>query len=497
VKVIERPPATSAGRLGELGALAVRLRALGEQLRARGAAAASAGDVLLVSASVAAESIDAIALYAAGVAAGLEASFWSRPSTGLTLVGIGRAWSVEAAGPERLAEAGSAWRRVCRSMGGESDTGGLSGALAGPRLLGGLGFDGRLPAASDLWAPFGAASLVLPQLLVAQQGDEAWWTASARVEDAGLVAAELVRRVAPLLRAAAGDAEAPEVAPAATDVDIHLVAERPDHAEWRRLVAQMAGAVGRGRLDKVVLARRVNVHGSTPLDAPTALRRLTATAPESASYAFHRAGRTFLGATPELLVRTDDRAFRSVAIAGSTRRGADAGEDELLATELRASAKEREEHAVVVRALRERLRPVSERLTIAPEPTVLRLPHVQHLVTDIEGTLLEATGVLPLAGRLHPTPAVCGEPTELAMIFIREAEAFARGWYSGPVGWVDRHGDGELMVALRCGVVEGGDLSLFAGCGIVADSDPDREWEESRTKLRGLALALGIPEAAL
>ena len=189
----------------------------------------------------------------------------------------------------------------------------------------------------------------------------------------------------------------------------------------------------------------------TALDVPNALRRLTASAPESAVFAFHRAGRTFLGATPELLVRTDERAYRSVAIAGSTRRGADAVEDEQLAADLRASAKDREEHAVVVRVLRERLASVSERLVVAPEPAVLRLPHVQHLVTDIEGTLRERLGVLALAGQLHPTPAVCGDPTDLAMAFIREAEGFDRGWYSGPVGWVGADGDGELMVALRCG----------------------------------------------
>jgi isochorismate synthase len=493
--MVERPPTTTSAAV--LLELAQGLRARGAAARgaaARGAAGAAAGEVAIVSASVAASPLDAIALYAAAVAAGLEASFWSRPSTALTLVGIGRAWSVAAAGPDRFTQAAAAWREVCAGLDEEADKAALAGPLAGPRLLGGLGFDGRRPAAGDLWAPFGAASLVLPELLVAQQGGEAWWTASAPVDDADRLATDSDHRYAPLLLAAARDVEA---AAAAADRDVDLTAERPDHAEWRRLVAQMAGAVGRGRLDKVVLARRVDVHASSPLDVPVALRRLTATAPQSASYAFHRAGRTFLGATPELLVRTVERDFQSVAIAGSTRRGADAAEDELLSTELRASAKEREEHAVVVRALRERLGSVSERLTIAPEPAVLRLPHVQHLVTDIDGTLREAVGVLALAGRIHPTPAICGEPTELAMTYIREAESFGRGWYSGPVGWVDRDGDGELMVALRCGVVDGRDLSLFAGCGIVADSDPDREWEESRTKLRGLALALGIPATAL
>ena len=212
--------------------------------------------------------------------------------------------------------------------------------------------------------------------------------------------------MAPLLIAAAARADAPSET---TDAGVRVVAEQPDRDEWRRLVAQMAGAVGRGRLDKVVLARRVDLRSAALLDVPTTLRRLTANAPESAVVRLPPRWSTFLGATPELLVRTDGRAFRSVAIAGSTRRGADAIEDEQLAADLRASAKDREEHAVVVRVLRERLGPVSERLLVAPEPAVLRLPHVQHLVTDIDGTLRERVGVLALAGQLHPTPAVGGD----------------------------------------------------------------------------------------
>jgi isochorismate synthase len=270
-----------------------------------------------------------------------------------------------------------------------------------------------------------------------------------------------------------------------------VVASRPDRAAWDRLVGLYAGAVGRGRLDKVVLARRVELRSAIELDVPNALRRLAASAPESTIFAFSRSGWTFLGATPERLVRTEGRAFTTVALAGSIRRGADAAEDAALAAELMASEKEREEHGVVVEMLRTSLSPLCESLEMDDTPGVMRLRDVQHLVTGVRGRLAHDAGMLSLAEVIHPTPAVGGEPRDLALELIAEHEGFERGWYAGPVGWVDAAGDGELAVALRSGLVAGTVATLFAGCGIVADSDAEQEWEESRVKLRTVAGALG------
>ena len=142
--------------------------------------------------------------------------------------------------------------------------------------------------------------------------------------------------------------------------------------------------------------------------------------------------------------------------------------------------------------LRAGLAPIVETLTVADAPGILPLRHVQHLVTPMTGTLREEAGLLALAGLLHPTPAVGGEPRDVALDLIVEHEVFDRGWYAGPVGWLGADGDGELMVALRCGLVRGRDAVLFAGCGIVADSEAGREWEESRLKLRTMVAALGV-----
>ncbi len=480
------------------GGIASAIRDLAGGARADGD---SAG---LVAASTPIDSFDAVALYAAAVEAGLEATLWLRPNERFALVGIGRAWSVEAAGPERFREADSAWRSFAGGarLSQTADVRGL-----GPVLMGGLSFTGTVPGPKDDWAPFGAASLVLPSLTALQSDGRSWLTASvvtrgaagggtAGGDDAAGVAAgtaagledlwaRLADRAAELAPRAGAPTEEPPESPLAID------REWPSAEHWRHVVSLMAGAVGRGRLDKVVFARRVDMSSPAVLDVPSALRRLAASAPESALFAFRRETRTFMGATPERLVRTDGRTYRTAAVAGSIRRGSDAAEDAALAAELLASEKESEEHAVVVRAIRRQLAPISERIEIAPGPGVLVLRHVQHLVTEIAGTLRIQEGLLALGGLLHPTPAVGGEPRDLALAMIDEHEGFDRGWYAGPVGWLSAGGDGELMVALRCGLVEGSRVTLYAGCGIVADSDPDREWEESRIKMRAIAAALG------
>lgn len=450
-------------------------------------------DAGLVAATIAAPVVDPIALYAAAVEAGLEAALWLRPSDAAALVGIGRAWAAEPEGPDRFRGAEDAWRTLLdgeRLHRAEEVPGG------GPVLVGALGFSGRRPDADDAWGPFGASSMVLPELLYAVDGEAATVTASV-VGGLGDRERVLERRWDELSARARATAPNPAgIVARPVFAPLSVEDERPGHDQWRRLVGMFAGAVGRGRLDKVVLARRVGLRSPVELDVPNALRRLAASAPESTTFAFRRGGRTFLGATPERLARTDGRRFRTVAVAGTIGRGADAAEDDRLADALLASEKDREEHAIVVAAIRDELAHLADELVVAPEPEVMRLRFVQHLVTEISGTLTEANGLLALAGRLHPTPAVGGEPRDLALGLLDEHEGFERGWYAGPVGWLGTDGDGELCVAIRCGIVDHTRATLFAGCGIVADSDPDREWEESRIKLRAVISALGIPEDA-
>jgi isochorismate synthase len=436
--------------------------------------------------------IDPIDLFTAGHVLGIEAALWLQPATGRSIVGLGRAWAADVAGPDRFADAAAAWRAIlAEGDGAPGDGVATARTAAGPVLLGALGFTGRQPAVDDPWAAFGAASLILPTFTVTAEPTGANLTiALAPGRDQDPDPAEVQGAWDDIARAGeramAGTSEPPTGRGA-----LRVREQRPDRTVWERTVGQFAGAVGRGRIDKVVLARRISLESERELDVAAALRHLARTAPESTTFAFARGGTTFLGATPERLVRTRGRSFETVAIAGSAPRGRDATEDAALAAALLASEKEREEHAVVVDTLRANLAPIVESLEIGAMPGVLPLAHLQHLVTPVTGTTRDEAGLLALGATLHPTPAVGGAPREVALEMIEEHEAFDRGWYAGPIGWLGSDGDGELMVALRCGLVAGRRATLFAGCGIVADSDPAREWEESGLKLRTMLSALG------
>jgi isochorismate synthase len=199
---------------------------------------------------------------------------------------------------------------------------------------------------------------------------------------------------------------------------------------------------------------------------------------------------TFLGASPELLVGVSHRVVRAQGLAGSAPRGASAEADEELGRALLHSAKDRIEHEIVVRALREGLAPLTDDVRAPNQPGLLRLPNIQHLATEVRASARAGTDVLALVERLHPTPAVCGWPTADARRVIAEHERFDRGWYAGPVGWVDAAGDGEFAVALRSALVRGARAWLFAGAGIMGDSQPGDELAEIGLKFRPLTGAL-------
>ncbi len=478
---------TMAIAADEAGAgLGVRLH----RLLDKAPAATSGPGERLTAATLPVSGIDPISLYAAALEADLETALWLRPSEGTAFVGIGRAWATEPEGAARFRTAEAAWRDLLRDARIDCPNG--DGRGTGPVLLGAMGFTGRSPVADDVWAPFGPSSLVLPELLLSVTPSGVTLTGSVVGGASDPWALErrwdrLAERAIDLAPSPNGMVARPVFTPLVT------AEEQPSKDAFRRLVGMLSGAVGRGRIDKVVLARRVGLRSPVELDVPNALRRLAASAPESTTYAFRRGGRTFLGATPERLVSTEGRRFRTAAVAGTIRRGADAAEDEELGRALLSSEKDREEQAIVVAAIRDLLAPVAATLEVAAEPAVMTLRFVQHLVTEISGTMPAARGLLALGERLHPTPAVGGEPRDVALAMADEHEGFDRGWYAGPMGWLGADGDGELCVALRCGIVDRTRATLFAGCGIVADSDPDQEWEESRIKLRAVIAALGIP----
>jgi isochorismate synthase len=213
-------------------------------------------------------------------------------------------------------------------------------------------------------------------------------------------------------------------------------------------------------------------------------------------FTFSAGNATFVGASPETLVELHDRNVRALGLAGSARRGDSDEEDDEIGRALMASAKDRIEHETVVRAIRQHLEGATDELLAPNAPTLRKLPNIQHLSTDITATARSGVDVLELVRRLHPTPAVCGWPRDVAIDVIARREHFDRGWYAGPIGWIDARGEGEFVVALRSALVMGKSARLFAGNGIMGDSDPGLELEEVRLKLRPLMEALsGMPPA--
>jgi isochorismate synthase len=272
--------------------------------------------------------------------------------------------------------------------------------------------------------------------------------------------------------------------------DIQL-REVPSADAYEDAVDQAVTRIRRGEMRKVVLARTIEVTAERELDPRLLAHRLRAVDPDAYTFAAPTEHGVLVGASPELLVSRLGDEVRSNPLAGSASRSGDPDEDRANADALIASSKEREEHAIVVEAVADTLRPLCAQLTFDPEPILRETPNIWHLSTRFRGVLREpAPSALDLVAELHPTPAVAGAPRDAALDTIAELEPFDRGRYAGPVGWVDADGDGEWAIALRCAELRGDRAILYAGAGIVADSDPARELDETERKFRSFLDAL-------
>jgi isochorismate synthase len=427
--------------------------------------------------------------------------YWTRPSAGFTLAGIDAALTLTPRGASRFSTADRDWRALLDDALVDDASSGAPGA--GPALMGGFAFDPDAPRTAR-WRDFPATMLILPRVQLAVVNDQAWLTLNLVVtpgRDAApdLAATEqLLMRVTDALAsdvrvAAPVDAadEPPETSLASHDV-------RPA-TEWRAMVADAVRAIRDGAMEKVVLAREVRVAAPAPLDPDAALVTLRASYPDCYVFGIWHGDSAFVGATPERLVELEGSEVHASSLAGSISRGATPADDQARTAALMASDKDRAEHEVVRRTLCEGLTALCDDVVAPDTPSLLTLPQVHHLHTPVRATLRDGHTLLELVGVLHPTPAVGGAPRDDALRFIRDREQMDRGWYAAPIGWVQR-ARGEFAVALRSALVSGSDASLFAGCGVVADSDPEREYAESLLKLRPMELALAdavtTPEAA-
>ena len=417
--------------------------------------------------------LDALALYGRAVSSGYDATYWEQPSNASVTVAAGVTAGIEARGERRFADTAAAWRRFAEA------------AVTNRRraLTAFAGFAFAVGRRATHWRGFGDGAFVVPALTYRASGAGSEATLPTMVHP-GQTAAEVAFELAPLL--AAGPprtAERPEAG--------RLTFASCDNGRWADAVGTVTTAVDAGIVDKAVIAREVLLRAEGAFDSELAIARLSAGFPACTVFAFHRDGTCFLGATPERLVRVQGPSVYATCLAGTAPRGNDGAADAAAAAGLLRDPKERREHEFVVRMIADALAPVCREIAMPSEPSIMRMPNLLHLHTPISGTLTGRASVLELVARMHPTPAVGGTPPGAALALIARAETFDRGWYAGPVGWIDADGDGEFAVALRSALVRGAEARLFAGCGIVAGSDTQREYKESALKLRPMLWALG------
>jgi isochorismate synthase len=400
----------------------------------------------------------------------------------VVLTGLGEAALTEASGEDRFRAVAAACRELARgALVGRDSADPASPPGAGPVWVGGFAFAPRGGAAPE-WGSLAPAQLVLPEISLARRGDEARMTVSAMVEGDESADAILDR-----LRARVESLEPvpmPLFDPDPLESARVAGAAPPEHFE--SAVAQAVERIRAGEIEKVVLAREVRVHAPHEIDPAPVLDALRAAFPACYCYLVGTPDCAFIGASPELLVRRDGARAQTVALAGTTRRSADPSVDDLLGEQLLRGAKNREEQAIVTRRIERTLRPVSVWVAAADEPVLVKVQNVQHLATPIRAQLADPVPCVELAGMLHPTPAVGGEPRDDAARLIPALEGLDRGWYAGTVGWTDLSDDGEFCVAIRCALLRGSVAHLYAGNGIVRDSDPADELAETEVKLQAL-----------
>ncbi|MDQ6750767.1 MAG: isochorismate synthase, partial [Actinomycetota bacterium] len=377
---------------------------------------------------------------------------------GSALAALGAVRVIESRGPDRFTRVAAQWRALCA----DALTDPPSAPVAGPFAVGGFAFAGD-GGGSPAWAGFPPAALTVPEVALWRRAGQAQLTLSA-LAAADDTPAELLGRVQRRLSELRSD-PLPLLDPAPAERARIAGAMPPEH--YLSAVARAVERIRAGELEKVVLARAVDVHAPAPHDPGAILGVLREAFPQCYVLAVGSGDATFVGATPELLVRREGQRAGTIALAGSTRRSADPAVDAHLGEQLLHSAKDREEQAIVARRIQRTLRKHSLWVTAAPDPVLVRMANIQHLATPIRAQLAEPVGAVDLAGMLHPTPAVGGEPFARAEPLIPALEGLDRGWYAGPVGWTDATEDGEFCVGLRCALLRGPLARCYAGVGVV------------------------------
>lgn len=412
-----------------------------------------------------------------------ERFFWKDPADETILVGVGHCKQIQSAdAAERFRYAENEWHQLIKEaiiIKENSQQG------TGPIMFGGFSFD-PLKDKSPLWSKYPDLLFHVPKHLLTVIGEEAYLTTNiicTQHDDLSIIE-KLQEERQTLMK----NAKLQPIIQQSRMVEIREVVE-PE--EWKQSVCNLVDELKEDKLKKVVLARELRASFEKRVSVESVLMKLLEEQKASFTFAFESNGDCFIGASPERLVKKEGRNLYSTCLAGSIARGKTEAEDERLGNTLLTDEKNLIEHQYVVEMIKEAMENECHEILIPHKPELMKMRDIQHLYTPVVGIGKADSSLLQIVNSLHPTPALGGLPQQAAVKKIREIELLDRGFYAAPIGWLDFEGNGEFAVAIRSALIQGDGASLFAGCGIVEDSDAESEYVETKIKFRPMLSALG------
>ncbi|MFC0273990.1 isochorismate synthase MenF [Metabacillus herbersteinensis] len=410
-----------------------------------------------------------------------ERFYWSGPST-FTVVGLGNELVIETSDQTtnrfRLIE--NEWKRLNKQV---LHSGSVS-VGTGPLLFGGFSFD-PIKSKSQLWNDFSEAKFFLPTIMLTNTKERSYLTVNKLIHPFD----QLEDCIEHFTSYEINNLNFSHIRDCEKFNEFKLTELHKE--EWLNAIVKAKEQIHAKQIDKVVLAREVHLLFNEKVDTYSVIDSLQKNQPTSYIFAFENGIQSFIGATPERLVKKENHKVFSTCLAGSIKRGISVEEDKLLGHQLLTDDKNLLEHDIVVKMIKKALEDCCYDVVTPDKPKLMKTKNIQHLYTPVEGFAREDHSLLSMVERLHPTPALGGYPKHAAIEKIRELEPMHRGWYAGPIGWLDAYDNGEFGVAIRSGLIEGNKVALFAGCGIVGESVPELEYVETQIKLKPMMTALG------
>ncbi|MDQ0216566.1 menaquinone-specific isochorismate synthase [Oikeobacillus pervagus] len=414
-----------------------------------------------------------------------ERFFWKHPQNEVIIVGLGNIYTIRSEHKDhrRYKEVDDKWKKLLDQAAIHNL---YSVPSIGPLLFGGFSFDPEQETQVE-WGNFSPSFFYLPEYMLTIRGKDTFLTMNIAMTNEDEEKLDVIRNVMNRRETFLQ----PSLPVNTTNPVITGIKEEKTD-QWKQAVNEVVERIhSNPKLEKVVLARKISAEIEEAILPENVLQKLLDQQQDSFIFSFEAMDDCFVGASPERLVRKWGNEILSTCLAGSIARGKDAEEDEKLGQALLQDQKNRREHQLVVQMISEVLHDLCEKVYLPSSPTLMKIRDIQHLYTPVIGKTNQDLSILRFVEKLHPTPALGGLPTKDALEEIRHFEMMDRGFYAGPIGWIDYKGNGEFAVAIRSGLIRKKSVELYAGCGIVADSDAESEFNETGIKFRPMLRAIG------